>query len=227
METAIAEIRAALAHEPDGVDMVSTDDDDLRAHGYSSWATINPDTLPVAVAYPRCTAHVALIARICNKHRVPLIGYSGGTSIEGNFSAPYGGVSVDFAYMDKIVALHEGDMDVVVQPSMGWQELNAELARRGSKLFFPIDPGPSAKIGGMVGTNCSGTHAVRYGTMKDWVVNLTVVLADGTVIKTRKRPRKSSAGYNLNGIFVGSEGTLGLLTEGKLLIRAGLVPPKY
>jgi D-lactate dehydrogenase (cytochrome) len=137
--------------------------------------------------------------------------------LEGNFSAPYGGISVDFAYMDQIVQFNKEDMDIVVQPSIGWQDLNEQLSQMGSGLFFPIDPGPSAKIGGMIGTNCSGTNAVRYGTMKDWVINLTVVLADGTVIKTRRRPRKSSAGYNLNGIFVGSEGTLGLVTEGEPL----------
>ncbi|KAI0552281.1 putative D-lactate protein [Xylaria curta] len=124
--------------------------------------------------------------------------------------------------MNKIIQLNKGDMDVVVQPSIGWQDLNTQLAQMDSGLFFPIDPGPSAKIGGMIGTNCSGTNAVRYGTMKDWVINLTVVLADGTVIKTRRRPRKSSAGYNLNGVFVGSEGTLGLVTEATL--KLAIVP---
>lgn len=159
---------------------------------------------------------MSAIARICHAHRVPLIPFSGGSSLEGNFSAPYGGVSVDFAFMDRILQLNKDDMDVVVQPSVGWQDLNQVLANRGAGLFFPVDPGPTAKIGGMIGTNCSGTNAVRYGTMKDWVVNLTVVLADGRVIKTRRRPRKSSAGYNLNSMFVGSEGTLGIVTEGML-----------
>ena len=140
-----------------------------------------------------------------------MVPYSGGSSLEANFSAPYGGMSIDFACMDQIVAFHEDDMDIVVQPSLSWMELNAKI--KDSGLFFPVDPGPSAKIGGMVGTSCSGTLAVRYGTMKEWVINLTVVLADGTVIKTRKRPRKSSAGYNLTGLFVGSEGTLGIVTE--------------
>lgn len=170
----------------------------------------------MAVAYPRSTAQVSAIARIANKYRIPIIPYSGGSSLEGNFSAPYGGISVDFAYMDKIIQFNKDDMDIVVQPSIGWQDLNEQLSKMGSGLFFPIDPGPSAKIGGMIGTNCSGTNAVKYGTMKDWVINLTVVLADGTVIKTRRRPRKSSAGYNLNGLFVGSEGTLGLVTEATL-----------
>jgi D-lactate dehydrogenase (cytochrome) len=132
---------------------------------------------------------------------------------------------VDFAYMDKILQFHEEDMDIVVQPSVSWMELNEELAKRQSGLFFPVDPGPSAKIGGMVGTNCSGTNAVRYGTMKDWVINLTVVLADGTIIKTKRRPRKTSAGYNLNSLFVGSEGTLGLVTE--ITLKLAVVPQEF
>ncbi|PSR85753.1 hypothetical protein BD289DRAFT_368161 [Coniella lustricola] len=219
MEIAIQEIRDELNGEHE---IISTDPEDLHAHGYSEWSTTNPETLPVAVAYPRSTEEVSTIARICHKYRVPIIGYSGGSSLEGNFSAPFGGISVDFAYMDQIIQFNREDMDIVVQPSIGWQDLNEQLALMGSGLFFPVDPGPSAKIGGMIGTNCSGTNAVRYGTMKDWVINLTVVLADGTVIKTRRRPRKSSAGYNLNGLFVGSEGTLGLVTEATL--KLAVVP---
>ncbi|KAI0401562.1 putative D-lactate protein [Xylaria palmicola] len=222
LELALQEIRQGIKACGENEDVISTDSEDLLAHGYSEWSTVNPDGLPVAVAYPRSTEQVSIIARICHKYRVPIIGYSGGSSLEGHFSAPYGGISVDFAYMDKIIQLNKGDMDVVVQPSIGWQDLNSQLSQMNSGLFFPIDPGPSAKIGGMVGTNCSGTNAVRYGTMKDWVINLTVVLADGTVIKTRRRPRKSSAGYNLNGIFVGSEGTLGLVTEATL--KLAIVP---
>lgn len=114
-------------------------------------------------------------------------------------------------------------MDVVVQPSVPWMTLNEEIAPSG--LFFPVDPSPTAQIGGMVGTNCSGTNAARYGTMKDWIVNLTVVLADGTIIKTRNRPRKSAAGYNLNGIFTGSEGTLGLVTE--ITLKLAVIPKEY
>ncbi|KAM0268405.1 hypothetical protein ACHAQH_009986 [Verticillium albo-atrum] len=212
MERALKEIQSSLGEE----DIISTDPEDLHAHGYSEWSSTNPEGLPVAVAYPRSTEQVSAIARICHKYRIPIIPYSGGSSLEGNFSAPYGGISVDFAYMDKILKFNKEDMDIVVQPSIGWQDLNEQLAKQSSGLFFPIDPGPSAKIGGMIGTNCSGTNAVKYGTMKDWVINLTVVLADGTVIKTRRRPRKSSAGYNLNGLFVGSEGTLGLVTEATL-----------
>ncbi|KAK1701295.1 glycolate oxidase [Colletotrichum godetiae] len=221
MEQALKEIRKELG----GEDIISTDPDDLHAHGYSEWSSTNPDGLPVAVAYPRSTEQVATIARVCFKYNVPIIPYSGGSSLEGNFSAPYGGISVDFAFMDQILSFNKDDMDIVVQPSIGWQDLNEKLAKMESGLFFPIDPGPSAKIGGMIGTNCSGTNAVRYGTMKDWVINLTVVLADGTVVKTRRRPRKSSAGYNLNGLFVGSEGTLGLVTEATLKLT--VVPEDF
>ncbi|KAI0883836.1 FAD-linked oxidase-like protein [Annulohypoxylon maeteangense] len=224
MEDALDEIRREISKKG-GEDIISTDPEDLLAHGYSEWSTVNPDGLPVAVAYPRSTEQVSIIASICHKYRIPIIPYSGGSSLEGNFSAPYGGISVDFAYMDQIIQFNKDDMDIVVQPSIGWQDLNEKLSRMGSGLFFPIDPGPSAKIGGMIGTNCSGTNAVRYGTMKDWIINLTVVLADGTVIKTRRRPRKSSAGYNLNGIFVGSEGTLGLVTEATL--KLAIVPEEF
>lgn len=122
--------------------------------------------------------------------------------------------------MDKIIALHEDDLDVVVQPAIGWMALNEKI--KDSGLFFPVDPGPSAMIGGMIGTSCSGTNAARYGTMKENVVNLTVVLADGTIIKTKRRPRKSAAGYNLTGFFVGSEGTLGIVTE--ITLKLSVVP---
>ena len=194
-----------------GADAISTDDEDLKAHGFSDWSTVNITQLPIAVAYPRSTKEVSLIAETCHRYRVPMTPYSGGSSLEANFSCPYGGISIDFTFMNSVVAMHEEDMDVVVQPGMQWMELNEQI--KDSGLFFPVDPGPSAKIGGMVGTSCSGTGAVRWGTMKDWVINLTIVLADGTVIKTRKRPRKSSAGYNLTSLFVGSEGTLGIVTE--------------
>ncbi|KAF2146276.1 uncharacterized protein K452DRAFT_315485 [Aplosporella prunicola CBS 121167] len=206
MKKAIRELRECF-----GEDAVSTDDDDLHAHGYSEWSSINIDQLPVAVAYPKSTEQVSQIAKVCYKYKIPMIPYSGGSSLEANFAAPYGGMSIDFSFMDKILELHEDDMDVVVQPSVPWMGLNESI--KDSGLFFPVDPGPTAKIGGMVGTSCSGTNAVRYGTMKEWVVNLTVVLADGSIIKTRRRPRKTSAGYNLTNLFIGSEGTLGIVTE--------------
>ncbi|KAF2176188.1 D-lactate dehydrogenase mitochondrial precursor, partial [Zopfia rhizophila CBS 207.26] len=215
MERAIDELRYLL-----GNDAISTDDEDLLMHGYSEWSSINIDQLPVAVAYPKSTEEVSQIAKMCHKYKVPMIPYSGGSSLEANFSAPYGGMSIDFTFMDQIISLHADDMDVVVQPSVPWMSLNEQI--KDSGLFFPVDPGPSARIGGMVGTSCSGTNAVRYGTMKDWVINLTVVLADGTIIKTRRRPRKSSAGYNLTNLFVGSEGTLGLVTE--ITLKLTVIP---
>ncbi|KAH7078825.1 D-lactate dehydrogenase mitochondrial precursor [Paraphoma chrysanthemicola] len=215
MERAIEELRKAL-----GEDAISTDDEDLHRHGYSEWSSINIDQLPVAVAYPKSTEEVSELAKVCHKYKIPMIPYSGGSSLEANFSAPFGGMSIDFTFMDQIVALHADDMDVVVQPSVPWMSLNDQI--KDSGLFFPVDPGPSARIGGMVGTSCSGTNAVRYGTMKDWVINLTVVLADGTVIKTRRRPRKSSAGYNLTNLFIGSEGTLGIVTE--ITLKLAVVP---
>ncbi|KAF2132228.1 D-lactate dehydrogenase mitochondrial precursor [Dothidotthia symphoricarpi CBS 119687] len=215
MEKAIDELRLTL-----GEDAISTDDEDLHRHGYSEWSSMNIDQLPVAVAYPKSTEEVAQIAKTCHRFKVPMIPYSGGSSLEANFAAPFGGISIDFTFMDKILAMHPDDMDVVVQPSVPWMSLNDQI--KDSGLFFPVDPGPSARIGGMVGTSCSGTNAVRYGTMKDWVINLTVVLADGTIIKTRRRPRKSSAGYNLTGLFVGSEGTLGLVTE--ITLKLAVVP---
>lgn len=206
MAKATAELKAAL-----GEDAVSDDEDDLHRHGFSEWSSVNITTLPVAVVYPRTTEEVSQVAKICTKYKVPIVPYSGGSSLEANFSAPFGGVSLDFAFMDKVLSLRADDLDVTVQPAVGWMTLNEQI--KDSGLFFPVDPGPSAMIGGMVGTSCSGTNAFRYGTMRDWVVNLTVVLADGTVIKTRRRPRKTAAGYNLTGLFVGSEGTLGIVTE--------------
>lgn len=206
---AISELRAKL-----GEDAISTDEDDLQQHGFSEWSSVNADRLPVAIAYPQSTDDVSEIAKICHKYKMPIVPYSGGSSLEANFSAAHGGITIDFVFMGQILELHEADMDVVVQPSIQWMDLNEKI--KDSGLFFPVDPGPSAMIGGMVGTNCSGTNAVRYGTMKDWVINLTVVLADGRIIKTRRRPRKTSAGYNLTGLFVGSEGTLGIVTEATL-----------
>lgn len=126
----------------DDEDVISTDAEDLLAHGYSEWSSCNPEGgLPVAVAYPKSTEQVSVIARICHKYKIPIIPYSGGSSLEGNFSAPYGGISVDFAFMDQIIQFNKEDMDIVVQPSIGWQDLNAELVKLGSGMFFPIDPG--------------------------------------------------------------------------------------
>jgi len=194
-----------------GQDAVAYDEDELEARGHSDWSTSNSPERAVAVVYPRSTEDVVAIAKVCNRRNVPMVPYGAGSSVEGNFSQPHGGIIIDFRRMDQVVAVHPEDMDVVVQPGVNWVELNKRLTQQG--LFFPMDPSPTATIGGMVSTNCSGTNAFRYGTMKDWVVNLTVVLPDGRVVKTRRRPRKSSAGYNLTQLFVGAEGTLGMVTE--------------
>ncbi|KAH0542652.1 hypothetical protein FGG08_002975 [Glutinoglossum americanum] len=201
-----------------GVENVSTEKSDLEYHSRSEWSshTTASEELPFLIVYPETTEDVSKVMKICHKRKIPVTAFSGGTSIEGNFAPTRGGICIDFRRMDKILALHKDDLDVVVQPAMGWEVLNEELAK--NNLFFPPDPGPGAMIGGMVGTGCSGTNAYRYGTMKDWVLSLTVVMADGTVIKTRQRPRKSSAGYDLTRLFIGSEGTLGLVTEAVLRV---------
>jgi D-lactate dehydrogenase (cytochrome) len=201
-----------------GGDNVSTTASDLESHSGSSWSThpTLPGDQPFMIVKPFTTEEVSKIMKVCHERRIPVTPYSGGTSLEGHFAATRGGVCIDFSRMDKILTLHKEDLDVIVQPAVGWEVLNGELAKVG--LFFPPDPGPGAQIGGMVGTGCSGTNAYRYGTMKDWVISLTVVLADGTIIKTRQRPRKSSAGYDLTRLFIGSEGTLGLITEATLKV---------
>ncbi|RWA13686.1 hypothetical protein EKO27_g1416 [Xylaria grammica] len=162
-----------------GKENVSTVEADLHTHANSDWSSYrNEDSQkPFMVIYPGSTEDVSKIMKICHERRIPVVGYSGGTSLEGHFTPTRGGICVDFRRMDKIIHLHKDDMDVVVQP---------------------------------------GTNAYRYGTMREWVLSLTVVLADGTVIKTRQRPRKSSAGYDLTKLFIGSEGTLGLVTEATL-----------
>ncbi|KAL8747528.1 MAG: hypothetical protein Q9190_000616 [Brigantiaea leucoxantha] len=224
-KTALTNLQAAWSDLVDivGEDNVSTQTDDLQSHSDSDWSsyTAKDGEKPFLVVYPSTTEEVSLIAKVCHERRIPMTGYSGGTSLEGHFSPTRGGICVDFRRMDKIIKVHKDDLDVIVQPALGWESLNEELGKDG--LFFPPDPGPGAMIGGMVGTGCSGTNAYRYGTMRDWVLSLTVVLADGTVIKTRQRPRKSSAGYDLTRMFIGSEGTLGLVTEATLKVT---VKPK-
>ncbi|KZF21972.1 D-lactate dehydrogenase [Xylona heveae TC161] len=206
-----------------GQDNVSTQEGDIRNHSGSEWSSyeVQENDRPFAIVRPASTEEVSEIVKVCYKRRIPITPYSGGTSLEGHFAATRGGICIDFSRMDKVLALHKNDLDVIVQPAVGWESLNEELAQEG--LFFPPDPGPGAMIGGMVGTGCSGTNAYRYGTMRDWVLSLTIVLADGTIIKTRQRPRKSSAGYDLTRMFIGSEGTLGLVTEATLKVT---VKPK-
>ncbi|KAK9462338.1 D-lactate dehydrogenase [Lipomyces oligophaga] len=199
-----------------GSENVSRADDVISSHADSAWIShhAEPGQKPGLVIFPSSTEQVSKVMEICHKYRVPVVPFSGGTSLEGHFIQTRHGVTIDFRNMGKILELHENDLDVVVQPAVRWEDLNEQLSSHG--LFFPPDPGPGAEIGGMIGTGCSGTNAARYGTMRDWVLNLTVVLADGSVIKTRRRPRKSSAGYNLTNLIIGSEGTLGIVTEATL-----------
>lgn len=188
---------------------------DLEQHGASE--THFPLTPPDAVAYPHTTEEVVQIVKICAKHHCPVIGWGAGTSLEGQAQATKGGVCVDFRHMNKVLRIGSEDMDVTVQPGITREELNQEL--RATGLFFPVDPGANAAIGGMVSTRASGTTAVRYGTMRDNVLGLEVVLADGRVIQTGTRARKSSAGFDLTALMVGAEGTLGLITEVTLRLQ--------
>ena len=202
-QTAIDELRARFG------DRLSTSTG-VRDHHSKDESWHHPHR-PDAVVFPNSTEEVADIVRICAAHKTPVVAYGTGTSLEGNVIPHHGGVVVDLANMNKVLRVSAEDLDVTVQARVTRKELNAFIRDQG--LFFPIDPGADASLGGMAATRASGTNAVRYGTMRENVLALTVVLADGRIIRTSRRSRKSAAGYDLTRLFVGSEGTLGIITE--------------
>lgn len=211
-EAAIAELRALL-----GERLVTTRAD-LDLHGQNE--TYYPFTPPDAVAYPETTEEVSGIVRICNAHRCPIVAYGAASSLEGQHLAVQGGISLDMGRMNKVLAVNDADLNVVVQPGITRIALNEEL--RATGLFFSVDPGANASVGGMAATRASGTTAVRYGTMRDNVLALEAVMADGTIIRAGSGARKSSTGYDLAHLLIGSEGTLGIITE--LTLRLHGIP---
>ncbi|MCV6593074.1 MAG: FAD-binding protein [Silicimonas sp.] len=199
-------------------DRMQTGQSIREQHGHTtSWIE---NQAPDAVIFAQSTEEVAEIVKTAGQHNVPVVPFGAGTSLEGHVNAPAGGISVDLSQMDKVLEVHEEDLDAVVQPGVTRMALNEHL--RATGLFFPIDPGANASLGGMAATGASGTNAVRYGTMRENVLSLEAVLPSGEIIRTGRRARKSSAGYDLTRLMIGSEGTLGLITE--LTVRLQGIP---
>ncbi|KAF9447008.1 hypothetical protein P691DRAFT_672357 [Macrolepiota fuliginosa MF-IS2] len=224
-QEAIQELQTVFGpEEKEPGDIVSTNQDVLQDHGFSA-LVYHEGMMHSVVVFPRSTEDVVKIVRIATKYRMPVIPYSGATNLEGHTRGhPVGGICVDLSDMDQILEIHEADSDLVCQPGARWVDINESLKEKGISLFFPLDPAPGATIGGMLSTGCSGTNAVRYGTAKaEWFLNATVVLPSGEVIKTRQRSRKSSAGFDTTKLFIGAEGTLGIVTE--VTIRLAPVLP--
>lgn len=219
---AVEEIRQVLKkNEDDPLQPIIDNSKAQRdAHSDTYYNTVHPlndDQSPNYVVFPGLTEEVSEVLKICNQYRVPVVPTSGMSSLEGHFIATRGGVAIDISRMGEIVKLNQEDLDITVQAGVGWEELDDYLSTYN--LLFSLDPGPGATISGICATNASGTNASKYGECYKNILSLTVVLADGTIIKTKQRPRKSSAGYNLNSLFVGSEGTLGIITEATLRLH--------
>jgi D-lactate dehydrogenase (cytochrome) len=194
---------------------VSINETILEQH--SKGEAYHPPFSPDAVVFPKSKEEVSRIAKFASEHSIPLVPYGAGTSLEGHIIPVNGGISLNFSLMNQILSIRPDDFQVTVQPGVTRNQLNQALKKHG--LFFPTDPGADASIGGMAATNASGTNTVKYGVMRDQVLGLEVVLADGSIIRTGGHSFKSSAGYNLTGLFVGSEGTLGIFTEITLKLR--------
>ena len=199
---------------------LSTSTSVSQQHGHTTTRISNQP--PDAVIFAKTPDEVSAILRVCNQNGCPAIAFGTGSSLEGHVNAPFGGVSIDMSSFDKVLTVNHEDLDATVQPGVTREDLNTYLRNTG--LFFPIDPGANASIGGMAATRASGTNAVRYGTMKDNVLGMEIVLADGRTIRTGGRSRKSAAGYDLTRLMVGSEGTLGIITE--LTLRLHSIPDK-